>query len=111
MKMKNAKTVLVSIGIAAMCGIAQQALAQEDGLVGVDIRNIKKDIAQSINVDPGKIPSAVRVKANIATETCKVPEDILAQQETKGGANCVAKMTSPALNRLVDREIRGITKP
>jgi hypothetical protein len=49
--------------------IAPQALAQEDGLVGVDIRNIKKDIAQSINVDPGKIPSTVRVKANIATET------------------------------------------
>lgn len=106
--MKNTKTVLMTIIAAAMFSTGH-VLAEQDGLVDVDIRNIANDIAQSINVSVGKIPSAVRVRVNVATHTCQVPEAILAEQEKGGGAKCVAKMTSPDLERIVDRQIKGVT--
>ncbi len=94
-----------------MCSLTPGVFAQKTGLVNVDIRPIAKDIAKAINVDASRIPAAVQVKAPVAVEVCKVPENILAQQEKKGSASCTAKMTSTELEQIVNREIKGITHP
>jgi hypothetical protein len=111
MKMKNTKTVLTAISTVVMFSFIPGAFAQKTGLVNVDIRPIAKDIAKAINVDASRIPAAVQIKANVAADVCKVPEDILAQQEKRGSASCTAKMTSSELDGIVDREIKGITHP
>ena len=109
--MKNTKTVLTAISTVVVFSFIPGAFAQKTGLVNVDIRPIAKDIAKAINVDVSRIPAAVQVKAPVAVEVCKVPEDILAQQEKRGSASCTAKMTSSELDGIVDREIKGITHP
>jgi hypothetical protein len=111
MKMKNTKTVLTAISAALMFSLTAGAFAQKTGLVNVDIRPIAKDIAMAINVNASRIPAAVQVKAPVAVDVCKVPEDRLAQQEKRGSASCEAKMTSPELERIVERELKGITHP
>jgi hypothetical protein len=111
MKMRNTKTVLTAIGATLMFSLTSGAFAQKTGLVNVDIRPIAKDIAMDISVDVSRIPAAVQVKAPVAVDVCKVPEDLLAQQEKKGSARCTAKMTSTELNQIVKREIKGITHP
>src|SRR5690348_5644343 len=84
MKMKNTKTVLTAISAALMFSLTAGAFAQKTGLVNVDILPIAKDIAMAINVNASRIPAAVQVKAPVAVDVCKVPEDRLAQQEKRG---------------------------
>lgn len=108
--MKNMKTALAATSTILMFSMAPVAFGQHPGLVSVDIRNVANNIAKNINVDVSKIPATVHIQANMAADVCKMEESILAEQQKNGGATCVAEITSSALDRTVERQIKGITQ-
>ncbi|SEL00302.1 hypothetical protein [Nitrosovibrio tenuis] len=105
------KTVLAAISIVAMFSMMPPAFAQHPGLVSVDIRNVADNIAKNINVDVSQVPAMVEVKANVAAHVCEVAESVLAAHQKSASASCIAKITSPALDLIVEQQVKGITKP
>lgn len=81
------------------------ALAQQSGLVNVDISNVANNIAKNINVDVSQIPVTVQAPIGVAANVCGVNANVLAQQGA-GLANCTATSTSTALNQIVQRQIK-----
>ncbi len=94
-------TLLISL-LAAGAG---SALAQQSGLVNVDVSNVANNIAKNINVDVSQIPVTVQVPVGIAANVCGVNANVLAQQGA-GAAKCTATSTSTALDQLVQRQIK-----
>ena len=82
------------------------AVAQQSGLVNVDISNVANNIARNINVDVSQIPVTVQAPIGIAANVCGVNANVLAQQGT-GAAQCTATSTSNALDNLVQRQIKS----
>ncbi len=81
------------------------ALAQQSGLVNVDVSNVANNIAKNINVDVSQIPVTIQAPIGVAANVCGVNANVLAQQGA-GLANCTATSTSTALNQIVQRQIR-----
>lgn len=84
------------------------AIAQQSGLVNVDISNVANNIAKNINVDVSQIPVTVQAPIGVAANVCGVNANVLAQQGA-GLANCTATSTSTALNQIVQRQIKRTT--
>jgi hypothetical protein len=82
------------------------ALAQQTGLVNVDISNVRAEIAKNINVDVSQIPVNVQVTIDVAANVCGVAVNVLTSQVQQGNASCEAKSTSSALNSAVQEQIK-----
>ncbi len=82
------------------------ALAQQSGLVNVNVSNVANNIAKNINVDVSQIPVTVQAPIGIAANVCGVNANVLAQQGA-GLASCTATTTSTALNQIVRRQIKA----
>lgn len=82
------------------------AAAQQEGLVNVDISNIRADIAKDINVDVSQIPVTVQVPVDVAANVCGVDVSVLTSQVQQGNANCTARSTSSALTNIVQDQIK-----
>src|SRR6476619_2709046 len=108
--MKNTKTILAVISIVAPLSMAPAVFAQPPGLVRVDIRNVAEDIARNIYVSVRDIPKTVDVRPHIAAEVCKVPEEVFSVEKS-AKAGCLAEMTVPALDRIVEWQIKYLTRP
>lgn len=81
-------------------------MAQQSGLVNVDVSNVANNIARNINVDVSQIPVTVQVPIGIAANVCGVNANVLAQQGA-GAAQCAATSTTSALDNLVQRQIKS----
>jgi hypothetical protein len=90
-----------------------QATAQQQGLVNVDVSNIRTEIAKNINVDVSQVPVTVQVPVSVAATVCDVTAAVLSDQAKSGTASCTAKSDSSALNDLVQKQIsqQSTSKP
>jgi hypothetical protein len=105
LKMNRLSTTLSVIG-AAILFASPFALAQQSGLVDVDIKNVINDIAQNSNLDVSRIPLTVLVPADVAANVCGIPANVLGQQVARGAATCTATRTSTALNETVQKQVK-----
>lgn len=103
---KQCWTVLLTL--ALMLGTA--AVAQQSGLVNVDISDVKAEIAKNINVDVSQIPVNVQVPLDVAANVCGVDVAALTSQVQQGNASCKAKSTNSALNSAVQDQVKGSKK-
>lgn len=107
---KYASTALATILAGAL--LAGPALAQQtdmggsQGLVTVDVSNVKADIAKNIDVSENQIPVTIQVPVGVAANVCGVDANILAKQKQGGTASCDAKSTSQALNQVVQKQMK-----
>jgi glutamate formiminotransferase len=99
--------LFASASSVAMLGWTSSAHAQKASGINVDTRNIAKDIAKSINVDPGGIPSVVEVPVDIAAKVCHVAANVLADQTKNPVASCTAETTSAEFEQFVQRQMKG----
>lgn len=97
------------LAAALATGVAATAWAQQqDGLVNVNLTDVRVDIAKNINVDVSQVPVTVQAPIGVAANVCNVAANVLAQQRNQGGtASCDAKSTSQALDQIVQRQIKG----
>lgn len=103
--MNKTKSLMVAFGFSAL--VSGGAVAQQSGLVVVDISNVANNIARNINVDVSQIPVTVQAPIGVAANVCGVDANVLAQQKNAGGATCDASSTSTALNQIVQRQLKG----
>lgn len=100
---------------ASLCVVASLfvtfAFAQDaQGLVKVDLGTVANTVAKNINVDVEKIPATVQLPVGVAAGTCGVPAAKLAAMANGETASCQATATSPALERLVQAQVKGEPK-
>lgn len=92
----------------ALC--ATPALAQQNGLVNVDLSGLsvleKAEIAKDINVDVSQIPVNVQVPVSVAAGICNVPVSVLAKTKIKGDAACAPTAGSDAINAAVQKQLK-----
>jgi hypothetical protein len=81
------------------------ALAQQSGLVNVNLTDVKTEIAKNINVNVSQIPVTIQAPVAVAANVCGVAVDVLTSQATQGDAKCDAKTTNDALNQLVQTQL------
>ena len=85
---------------------AGSAVAQQSGLVNVDISNVRTDIAKDINVNVSQIPVTVQAPIGVAANVCNVAANVLAANTAQNQpATCTATTTSTALNQAVQRQV------
>jgi hypothetical protein len=102
--MKTLKKLCVGTLIVGVLAIVP-LLAQQTGLVNVDLSNIRTEIAKNINVDVSQIPVTVQVPISVAANVCDVNAAVLADQAKSGTASCTAKNDTSALNTVVQDQI------
>lgn len=108
--MKNMRYMLFATSTVIIFSFSPLALAEESpGLVRVDIRDITKDIAKNIKVDVSRIPGTVEIPARVATGVCQVKAETLPAVQ-QGHSACAAKMTTPELDRIIYRQVKGETR-
>jgi hypothetical protein len=100
--------ILLVLGLSA--GAQQTSTTTQQGLVNVDVSNIKADIAKNINVDVSQVPVNVQVPIDVAANVCGVAVNVLTSQLQQGNATCTAKSTSSALNSAVQNQIKTTTQ-
>ena len=97
------------IAIAAFASIGlggtMAAQAQQEGLVNVDLSNLRADIAKDINVNVSQIPVNAQVPVGVAANVCGVDANVLARQDKGSAPACEAKNKSQALNQQVQRQL------
>lgn len=91
---------------AALLGTVAPALAQQEGLVNVNVSNVANDIAKNLSVEVSQIPVNVQVPVGVAANVCGVDANVLAKQKQGGTATCDAKSTSNALDQVVQKQIK-----
>lgn len=96
----------LSCAAVVVVGMASAAGAQQDGLVNVNLENVKIEIAEQIKVDVSQIPVNVQAPIGVAANVCNVDANVLAEQKKQGEASCTAEQTSTALNQLVQKQVR-----
>lgn len=96
------RTLMIATAVALA---ATPALAQQSGLVNIDLSNLsvleKAEIAKDINLNVSDIPVNVQVPVSVAAAICNVPVSVLAQTKIKGDAACSPTAGSTALNSAI----------
>lgn len=103
--MDRLSTTLAAIGAATLFA-SPSVLAQQSGLVDVDIKNVVNNIAQDLKMDATQIPLTLLVPVDVAANVCGVPANVLGQQLARGAATCTATGTSVALNEAVQKQVK-----
>ena len=101
------KALLAVPFTAALLSVGVPALAQDVGIVNVDLRNARvlQNIANHLSVNISNIPITVQAPISVAANVCDVNIAILLSAINKGGASCYAQSTSVALNKIVQKVI------
>ena len=97
--------ISIASSAALTLGAVTGAQAQQEGLVNVDVSNLRADIAKDINVDVSQIPVNVQVPVGVAANVCGVDANVLAKQKQGSSPSCAAKNKSQALNQQVQRQL------
>jgi hypothetical protein len=96
----------ILIAAAAVAAVSTPALAQQSGLVNVNVTDISvlnnflndTQIAALNNLN---VPISVQVPVGVAANVCDVSANVLAHQKKGGTATCTAKSGSKALANAV----------
>lgn len=94
--------------VSAVAGLAfgGSVLAQQPGLVTVDIKNVANNIAQNLSVDVSQIPLTVQVPIGVAANVCGIDANVLTEQARGGVGSCTATNTTSALDQTVQQQIK-----
>ena len=103
--MMTRRCIAIAASAAIGLGAALSAQAQQEGLINVDLSNLRADIAKDINVDVSQIPVNVQVPVGVAANVCGVDANVLARQDKGSAPACEAKNKSQALNQQVQRQL------
>jgi hypothetical protein len=105
---KPNKILLAPLCLATVIGMTtlMPSFAQQSKLVKVDIKNIAAKVAKNINVEDSQIPLVVQAPVAVAAHACGVAANVLGQQED-GSGGCTATTTSPALEQIVQRQVKA----
>ena len=92
---------------AALALTAAPALAQNSGLVVVDLTNadVANNIARDLDINVSQVPVNVQLPIGIAAAVCDVNASVLAQQKKTGSPTCQAATTNTNLNRAVQKQL------
>lgn len=105
------RTTLAIVASAALAISATPALAQNSGLVVVDLTNaeVLNNLAQNLKVNVSDISALnnVSVPIGLAAAICDVNANVLAQQKKTGGSNCTAKNSTSALQKAVQKKMNA----
>ena len=93
------------LGATVVAAGISPVMAQQSGLVNVDISDVKADIAKNINVDVSQIPITIQAPVGVAANVCNVAANVLAPANQGQAANCKATSTNTALNQIVQRDL------
>ncbi len=103
------RTTLAIVASATLALSATPALAQNNGLVVVDLSNAKvlNNLAQNLNVNVSDISALnnVAVPIGLAAAICDVNANVLAQQKKTGGSKCTATNSTAALQKAVQEKM------
>ncbi len=98
--------ILMTAAALTLC--AAPALAQQNGLINIDLSGLsiaeRAEIAKDINVDVSQIPVTVQVPVSVAAAICNVQVAALAQQKNKGDTACTPTAGSDALNQAIMKQ-------
>jgi hypothetical protein len=104
--MRSAFAILAS---AALSLTAAPALAQNSGLVVVDLTNadVLNNLAQNLKVNVSDISALnnVSVPIGLAAAICDVNANVLAAQKKTGEPTCTAKNSTAALQKAVQTKL------
>ena len=103
--MMTRRCIAIAAFAAIGLGSTMAAQAQQEGLVNVDLSNVRADIAKDINVNVSQIPVNAQVPVGIAANVCGVDANVLARQDKGSTPSCQAKNKSQALNQQVQRQL------
>lgn len=105
--MTQAKLVLAALAAASTLCAAPFASAQS-GTIAVDLSGVSATVAKNISVEATKIPATMQLPVGIAAAACGVDASTLTQQGgTATPATCKATATSPALDNMIQKELKG----
>ena len=92
---------------AALALAATPALAQNQGLVVVDLTNaeVANNIARDLDINVSQVPVNVQVPIGIAAAVCDVNASVLAQQKKTGAPTSKATNTNASVNKAVQEAI------
>lgn len=94
---------------AALVFSAAPALAQNSGLVVVELTNVDvlNNLAQNLKVNVTDISALnnVSVPIGLAAAICDVNANVLAQQKKTGGSKCTATNSTSALQKAVQTKM------
>ncbi len=100
---------LAIVASAALALSATPALAQNSGLVVVDLTNadVLNNLAQNLKVNVSDISALnnVSVPIGLAAAICDVNANVLAGQKKTGGSTCTAKNSTSALQKAVQTKL------
>lgn len=100
-------TLATAAALALGVGVGASWAQNQEGLVNVNVSDVRVDIAKAINVEENQIPVNVQAPIGVAANVCNVAANVLAQQRKETGqAECTAQSTSQALNQIVQRQIK-----
>lgn len=103
--MRTRRCIAIAAFVATGLSGAVYAQPKQEGLVNVDLSNLRADIAKDINVDVSQIPVNVQVPVGVAAGVCGIDANVLARQDKGSTASCPAKNKSQALNQQVQRQL------
>lgn len=94
---------------AAVALTAAPALAQNQGLVVVDLGNadVANNIARDLSIEVSQVPVSVQLPIGIAAAVCDVNASVLAQQKKTGSPTCAATTTNASLLKAVQSQMAG----
>ena len=95
----------IAIAAVSAIGLSGGAFADQEGLVNVDLSNLRADIAKHINVDAGQIPANVKLPVGVAARVCGVDANVLGLLDKGSTPTCRAKNKSQALNEQLQRQL------
>jgi len=95
----------IAIAAVSAIGLSGGAFADQEGLVNVDLSNLRADIAKRTYKDVSQIPANVKLPVGVAANVCGVAADMLARQDKSSTPSCQAKNKSQALNEQVQRQL------
>ncbi|MBA3668047.1 MAG: hypothetical protein H0W65_10045 [Sphingomonas sp.] len=107
------RKTLAILASAALTLSAAPALAQNSGLVVVDLSNARvlNNLARNLKVNVSDIQALnnVSVPIGLAAAICGVNANVLAHQKKTGGSTCTAKNTTASLQRAVQKKLNSPT--
>lgn len=105
------RTTLALLASGALALTAMPAMAQNQGLVVVDLSNadVLNDLAKNLKVNVSDISALnnVSIPIGLAAAVCDVNANVLAGQKKAGGSTCTAKNNTAALQRAVQTKLNN----
>lgn len=106
--------IMIPALAAALSLSAVPALAQNSGLVVVDLGNadVLNNLAQNLKVNVSDISALnnVSIPIGLAAAVCDVNANVLAQQKKTGTPTCEAKNNTAALQKAVQTKLGTVSQ-